>query len=187
MQNLVNVLSSPSVMVLDNQTAKIQVGQEVPVATTAQQSTLTNNATVLNNIEYKPTGVQLQVKPRVTPGGMVQMEIEQIVSTVTATNSSTLNSPTFQTRNITSSVAVRSNQAVVLGGLIQDTRDDGKQGIPGLFELPYAGPLFGERSKKATRTELIVILMPKVIANDQDVEAVADDFRGRLRGLEFKF
>ena len=186
-QNLVNVLSSPSVMVMDNQEAKIQVGQQVPVATQQQQSTLVNNANILNSIEYKDTGVMLAVKPRVTPGGMVQMEINQEVSTVSPTSSSNLNSPTFQTRRITSSVAVRSNQAVVLGGLIQDNRNDGKDGVPGLYQLPFAGPLFGQRSKKSERTELIVILTPKVIAGDQDIEAVGNDFRSRLRGLQFKF
>jgi general secretion pathway protein D len=186
-QNLVNVLSSPSVMVRDNQTARIQVGQEVPVATTQQQSTTTDNANLVNQIEYRDTGVMLEVTPRVTPGGLVQMEIEQEVSTVAATSSSDLNSPTFQTRNITSSVAVRSNQAVVLGGLIQDLREDGKQGIPGLYDLPFVGPLFSERTKKADRTELVVILTPKVIASDEDVEAVSHDFRGKLRGLERKF
>jgi len=197
-QNLVNVLSSPSVMVMDNQEAKIQVGQQVPVAVQQQQSTNNSSintgtdtgistANIINSINYKDTGVMLKVKPRVTPGGLVQMEIDQEVSTVAATSSSSLNSPTFQTRKITSSVAVRSNQAVVLGGLIQDTRDDGKSGVPGLYDLPFAGPLFGTRSKNANRTELIVILTPKVIASDQDIEAVGNDFRSRLRGLEFKF
>ncbi|WP_245537275.1 type II secretion system secretin GspD [Thiocystis violascens] len=185
-ENLVNVLSSPSVMVMDNQTAKIQVGQEVPVATSQQQSSSTTDR-VINTIEYRDTGVMLSVKPRVTPGGLVQMEIEQEVSTVAPTDSSTLDSPTFQTRNITSSVAVRSNQAVVLGGLIQDERADGKQGIPGLYSLPFAGAFFGERSKDAKRTELVVVLTPKVISSDQDIEAVTEDFRAKVRGLNFKF
>lgn len=185
-ENLVNVLSSPSVMVMDNQTAKIQVGKEVPVATSQQQSSSTTDR-VINTIEYRDTGVMLSVKPRVTPGGLVQMEIEQEVSTVAPTDSSTLDSPTFQTRNITSSVAVRSNQAVVLGGLIQDERTDGKQGIPGLYSLPFAGALFGERSKDAKRTELVVVLTPKVISSDQDIEAVTEDFRTKVRGLNFKF
>jgi len=185
-ENLVNVLSSPSVMVLDNQTAKIQVGQEVPVATTQQQSTSTTDR-IINTIEYKDTGVMLSVKPRVTPGGLVQMEIEQEVSTVATTESSNLDSPTFQTRNITSSVAVRSNQAVVLGGLIQDQRSDGRSGVPGLSNLPFAGALFSERTKDAKRTELVVILTPKVIASDQDIEAVTADFRRKVKGLELKF
>lgn len=185
-ENLVNVLSSPSVMVMDNQTAKIQVGEEVPVATSQQQSTSTTDR-VINTIEYRDVGVMLSVKPRVTPGGLVQMEIEQEVSTVAPTKSSSLDSPTFQTRNITSSVAVRSNQAVVLGGLIQDQRTDGKQGVPGLYSLPFAGALFGERSKEANRRELVVVLIPKVISSDQDIDAVTEDFRTKVRGLNFKF
>ncbi|MFZ0788260.1 MAG: type II secretion system secretin GspD [Chromatiaceae bacterium] len=184
-ESLVNVLSSPSVMVLDNQTAKIQVGQQVPVATSQQQG-LTVTDRIVNQIEYRDTGVMLSVKPRVTPGGMVQMEIEQEVSTV-ASDSSALNSPTFQTRNITSTVAVRSNQAVVLGGLIQDLRRGGKQGVPGLYDLPYLGLLFGERNKDADRTELVVVLTPKVIASDQDIESVTRDFRSKVSGLELKF
>ena len=181
-----NVLSSPSVMVLDNQKAKIQVGQEVPVLTSQQQSTLTGNAPVVNQIQYKDTGVQLTVRPRVTPGGLVQMEIEQVVSTVADTSASSLGTPTFQTRNITSTVAVRSNEAVVLGGLIQDVREGGKQGVPGLYDMPYLGFLFGERKKSSDRTELVVVLTPKIIANDQDIESVSKDFQRKLRGLQFR-
>jgi len=185
-EGLVNVLSSPSVMVLDNQTAKIQVGKQVPVATTQQQGTAVTDR-VVNQIEYRDTGVQLSVKPRVTPGGMVQMEIEQEVSTVLATDSSALNSPTFQTRKITTDVAVRSNQAVVLGGLIEDIREQGNQGVPGLYNLPVIGPLFGERRKTAERRELVVVLTPRVIASDEDIKAVTEDFRGKLKGLEYRF
>ncbi len=186
-EKLVNVLSSPSVMVMDNQTAKIQVGQQVPIKTSEQTSLSTNVPTSSNTIEYKDTGVMLTVKPRVTPGGLVQLEIEQEVSTVADISSSSANvdSPTFQTRNITSSVAVRSNQAVVLGGLIQDQRSSGKQGIPGLYSLPFAGALFGERAKSSNRTELVVILTPKVISSDQDIESVTQDFRDKVRGLNF--
>jgi general secretion pathway protein D len=183
--DLVNVLSSPSVMVMDNQTAKIQVGEEVPIAT-AQQQGLTADDRVLNQIEYRDTGVMLSVKPRVTPGGLVQMEIEQEVSTV-AEETGPLNSPTFRTRNITSNVAVRSNQAVVLGGLIQDSRTDGKSGVPGLYRAPILGPLFGETSKRAERTELVVILTPRVIAGDSDIETVTRDFRDKVKNLDTRF
>ncbi len=183
--DLVNVLSSPSVMVRDNQTAEIQVGEDVPIATTQQQGTTTTDR-IINQIEYRKTGVKLSVKPRVTPGGMVQMEIEQEVSDV-AQESGTLNSPTFRTRNITSNVAVRSNQAVVLGGLIQDAREDGKSGIPGLYRAPLIGPLFGETSRRALRTELVVVLTPRVIASDGDIETVTRDFREKVRNLDTRF
>ena len=183
--DLVNVLSSPSVMVRDNQTAEIQVGEDVPIATTQQQGTATTDR-IINQIEYRKTGVKLSVKPRVTPGGMVQMEIEQEVSTV-AQESGALNSPTFRTRNITSNVAVRSNQAVVLGGLIQDAREDGKSGVPGLYRAPLLGPLFGETARRSERTELVVVLTPRVIASDSDIETVTRDFREKVRNLDTRF
>jgi len=182
---LVNVLSSPSVMVRDNQTARIQVGEQVPIATSTQQGTSTTDR-ILNQVEYRDTGVMLEVKPRVTPGGMVQMDIDQEVSDV-AEETGPLNSPTFRTRNITSNVAVRSNQAVVLGGLIQDNRSDNKTGVPGLYRIPVIGGLFGNTEKSARRTELVVILTPRVISNDADVISVTEDFRSRLKNLDTRF
>lgn len=182
-RNLLKVLSSPSVMVMDNQTAKIQVGQEVPIATSQQEGLSTTDRTY-TTISYKDTGVILKVKPRVTPAGLVQMQIEQEVSTVLDQGVSGLNSPSFKKRTITSSVAVRSNQAVVLGGLIEDSQSDGKQGVPGFQNLPVIGLLFGETSKSSSRTELLVVLIPKVIANDQDIESVTEDFRKKVQGLK---
>ena len=184
---LVNVLSSPSVMVLDNQTAKIQVGKSVPILTSQSQGTATTDR-IVNSIEYRDTGVMLTVKPRVTPGGLVQMEIEQEVSTAEPVASDAgVQSPEIATRNITSTVAVRSNQAVVLGGLIEDSRSDTKQGIPGLYSLPVVGGLFGESKKRAQRRELVVVLVPRVIASDQDVETVSNEFRRKVTGLKGRF
>jgi len=190
-QGLVNLLSAPSLMVMDNQTAKIQVGQEVPVTTAQQQSTAVAS-NVLNSYQYKDTGVILTVKPRVTPGGLVQMEIDQEVtvpaaqSTTTATGANQPNQ-TFDTRKITSDVAVRTGQAVVLGGLIQDTRRNSKSGVPGLSSVPILGWLFSNTTQEAKRTELVVVLTPRVIASDQDVREVTQDFRTKLKGLEYRF
>ncbi|WP_296899346.1 type II secretion system secretin GspD [Thiohalocapsa sp.] len=184
--DLLNVLSSPSVMVRDNQTAEIFVGQDVPVLSTQQQGTDTT-ARVVNNIEYRQTGVKLSVKPRVTPGGLVQMEIEQEVSSVDDQAAGGVDSPTFRQRTITSNVSVRSNQAVVLGGLIEDREDEGKRGVPGLYRAPLIGPLFGETRRTATRAELVVVLTPRVIASDSDIETVTRDFREKVRNLEYRF
>ena len=179
-----NVLSSPSVMVLDNQTARIQVGDSIPVPTQQQQQTTGANAPIVNSIQYRDTGVILSVKPRVTPGGMVMMEIEQEVSQATGA----AERPIIQTRNITSSVAVQSNQAVVLGGLIRDQVSNSKEGIPGLYNLPAIGWLFNsDRQKEANRTELVVVLSPQVIKSDKDIETVTEDFRNKLKGLEGSF
>ena len=182
-EGLVNVLSSPSVMVMDNQTAKMQVGQQVPILTQQQQSTSTTS-NLVNSVEYKDTGVILTVKPRVTPGGMVQMEIEQEITTPGAESSL---GTAFLTRKITSNVSVRSNQAVVLGGLISDQRSNTKDGVPGLYDVPILGLLFGETNRKADRTELVVVITPRVIASDSDALGAIQDFRKKVKGLEFRF
>ena len=144
----VNMLSAPSVMVLDNHTAKIQVGDSIPIATQQQQGTDTNS-NIVNSIQYRDTGVILNVKPRVNPGGLVTMEIEQEVSDAVTTASSGLDSPTIQTRTINSTVAVQSGQSVVLGGLIRTRESEGQGGIPGLYKLPVVGSLFERPRQRA--------------------------------------
>lgn len=183
---LVNVLSAPSVMVLDNQTAKIQVGDQVPIATQQQQST-DANSTVINSIQYRDTGVTLNVTPRINPGGLVTMEVEQEVSSVSETSSSSLDSPTIQTRNIASTVAVQSGQSVILGGLIRDETSEVEGGVPFLYNMPVVGALFGETSKKLKRTELVVILTPRVIGSSRDARQITEDFRDRMKGLKGVF
>ena len=182
----VNVLSAPSVMVLDNHEATIQVGDQVPVATQQQQST-DATSTVINSIQYRDTGVMLKVKPRVTPGGLVSMEINQEVSSVSKTDSSNLDSPTIQTRKITSTVAINSGESVVLGGLISEEDSKGKSGIPGLYSLPLVGALFGETTNTNRRKELVVVLTPRVIKGSADARRITDDFRKRMQGLRNSF
>ncbi len=183
----VNVLSAPSVMVLDNHTAKIQVGDDVPIVTEQRQGEETTSS-VVNSVQYRSTGVILTVKPRVNPGGLVTMEIEQDVSNaVQATAGAGPNSPTIQTRKITSTVAVQSGQAVVLGGLIETEESKNKSGVPGLYNLPLIGALFGETSTTNDRKELVVILTPSVIANNLDARKITEDFRAKLQGLKGSF
>ncbi|MGB5494218.1 MAG: type II secretion system secretin GspD, partial [Sedimenticolaceae bacterium] len=184
--SLINVLSSPSVMVLDNGTARIQVGDQVPIATQQQQSTA-ENANVVNTIQYRDTGIVLEVTPRVTPGGQVTMVVSQEVSDVSATQTSTLDSPTISTRQISSTVAVQDGQAVILGGLIRERTGNSNGGIPGLKNLPGIGWLFGEQVDSSQRRELVVILAPRIIVNAEDVERVTDDFRSRMQRLQGAF
>ncbi len=185
--SLVEVLSSPSVMVLDNRTARIQVGDQVPIATQQQQTTLTETDRVINTIQYRDTGIVLEVTPRVTPGGLVTIDVNQEVSDVSATRTSNLDSPTITTRRISSSVAVQNGQAVVLGGLIKDRTANSSGGLPGLHKLPGLGFLFGQKSRSNGRTELVVILTPRVVLNPEDARRVTADFRTRMKGLEGAF
>lgn len=184
LQNLttVNVLSAPDLLVLNNQTADLQVGDEVPIATEQSQSTLASNAPIINSIQYQNTGVILKVTPRVNAGGLVTMDISQEVSDVATTTTSTLNSPTISERLIASSVAIHDGQTVVLGGLISDNRTKGRAGIPFLQNIPYLGALFSTTNNALTRTELLVLLTPHVVGDEDDATAVTDELREKLSG-----
>ena len=179
-----NVISSPSLMVLNNQTANIDVGEEVPVVTQQQQSTVGTSSPIVNNIEYRNTGVLLAVTPRVNAGGMVVMDVEQEVSQVVdeGTDTTTL-TPTISKRSITTSVAVQSGQTVVLGGLIREQKIESRSGIPGLYNLPIIGPLFGATVDNQVRTELVVLITPRAVRNAADAAQVTDEFRSKMESL----
>ncbi|MES9859599.1 MAG: type II secretion system secretin GspD [Candidatus Thiodiazotropha sp. LLP2] len=185
--SLVRVLSSPSLMVLDNETASIQVGDQVPVVTTQQQSTTDSTANLINNVSYRDTGVMLEVTPRVNPGGLVTLEVTQEVSDASSTTSSTVNSPTISTRKIESTVAVQNGEALILGGLIRDQGSSGSSGLPFLSNLPLIGWLFGQESDSNRRTELVVVLVPTVVFDSNDNRKVVESFRRKLEGLKGTF
>jgi general secretion pathway protein D len=179
--NLLNVISSPSVMVLDNQTAEIQVGEQVPVTT---GTTTTDGGNTTQSIDYKDTGVQLTVTPSVNAGGMVTMDVEQSVTDVGAVNPSQSGNRSFLQRKVTSRVAVRSSESVVLGGLIRENKSDGSSGIPILHSLPVIGALFGNKAQDTARTELLVVITPRVIYSDSDLRDVSRQMRSQMQGLE---
>ena len=181
--SLVNVLSAPSVMVLDNQEAFIQVGDEVP---TLSQRQGTEGGAVIESVNHRNTGIILKVKPRVNPGGLVTMEVTQEVSAVAETEVAS-NQPTIQTRKVSSTVAVQSGQTVVLGGLIRDKRTNAEGGVPVLYKLPVVGALFGETEQNNERVELVVVLTPRVITSAEDALNITRDFRTRMQGLKEEF
>jgi len=182
--NNVNVISSPSLMVLNNQEANIQVGDEVPIRTSESTNTSGSvNPIQTSSIEQRKTGVKLTVKPRVNANGLVIMDIEQSVENAQKTVISDIDSPTIQTREITSTVAVQSGETIVLGGLIKDGDENVKSGIPFLHELPLIGPLFGSTSKNKTKTELVVLITPRVVGTQQDARLITDEFKRKLTGI----
>ncbi|MEJ2576374.1 MAG: secretin N-terminal domain-containing protein [Gammaproteobacteria bacterium] len=175
-----SVLSSPSLLVLNNQEASIQVGDQVPIATQQRQDTTDPSAPIINNVEYRDTGVLLNVTPRVNPGGLVIMEVSQEVSQV---SEATALGPTISNRSVKSNVAVQSGDTIVLGGLIQDQRDRGESGIPGLHKTPIIGPLFGTKSDNQRRTELLVLITPRAIADRNTALQATEEFRRKLNSL----
>ncbi|HEB94882.1 MAG TPA: type II secretion system protein GspD [Sedimenticola thiotaurini] len=177
----VNIVSSPHLMVLDNQTASLQVGDEVPVITRQQQSTATD-ANLVNTVEYRNTGVIMNVTPRVNPSGSIIMEVEQEVSNVVPSTEETL-TPTISQRKFKSSVVVQSGDTVVLGGLIFDFTTKQRQGLPLLSRLPLVGALFGSTESNNDRTELVMLITPRLVRDRYQAKKVTEEVRRRLQSL----
>jgi general secretion pathway protein D len=179
----VNVVSSPQLMVLDNRSATLQVGDQVPVAT---QSAVTVNdpaAPIVNEIEFRDTGVILTVTPRVNAGGTVNMDIEQEVSDVVETTTSGIDSPTIRQRRISSTVAIQSGQTIALGGLIRDGVTSNQSGVPLLSDIPLLGNLFKNTTNTKNRTELLILITPVVIRDDREALALTEQLRRRLQSV----
>ncbi|MGJ4949943.1 type II secretion system secretin GspD [Bradyrhizobium sp. HKCCYLS20291] len=176
----VKVLSNPSLVVIDNQAATLQVGDQVPVST-GSATVLTTNNTVVNTIDYRNTGIILRVAPRVNENGNVRLEIEQEISNVSPQTANSL-TPTVAQRKVKSSVAVASGQTVLLAGLISETHQGTRNGIPGIDQIPGLGDLFSHNDRSRGRTELIIFIRPQIIRDGTDAHYVAEELRSKLRG-----
>ena len=181
----IKVISAPKLMVLNNQTASIEVGTQVPILTGSATSVISSGAPVVNSVDYRDTGIMLKVTPRVNSSGYVLLDLSQEVSDVIAAGStSSINSPSFSTRRIATSVAVQDGEIIALGGLIRDNRTDTQGGLPGLSRVPVVGPLlFGNLNNADTRTELLVLMRPTVVRSVDDGRAVTEELREKLKGL----
>ncbi len=177
----VRVLSQPKLIVLNNQPATLQVGDQVPIVVQQAQSIAAPGAPVVNTIELRDTGVILKVTPRVNDSNTITLDISQEVSDVARTTTSGINSPTIQQRRFSSTVATTSGQMVALGGLIRDTTTRQRQGIPFLSQIPVLGAAFGKQTNIGSRTELIVLITPTVIRAPQDAQGIAN---GLIDGLD---
>ena len=179
-KSLVKVISSPSLMVLDNHTANITVGDQTPVRI---GETVTAGGNVTTNIQYKDTGVSLAVTPSVNAGNMVTMQINQTVTDVGQPDKSAGDQRSFLQRQFTSKVAVRSGETLVLGGLIRDNSGSGKSGLPGLQDIPIFGKLFGSTTTSVNRTELLVMITPRVVRTEQDMRQTGQELKARMQTL----
>lgn len=176
----VKVLSTPSVVVIDNQVATLQVGEQVPIATQSATIITNPNTPLVNTVDYRNTGVILRVLPRVNVNGNVILDIEQEISNVSQ-NANTL-TPTVSQRKIKSSIAVASGQAVLLGGLIQERQERVRSGIPVLEEVPILGEAFSHNSRTTNRTELVIFIQPQIIRDGADAYMIAEELRTKLKG-----
>ena len=173
----VKILSNPSLVVVDNGDASLEVGDQVPVSTGSAAVLSANNALV-NTIDYKNTGVILHVQPHVNYNGSVMLDIDQLVSQPTGPTLT----PTISTREVKSTISVVSGQTVMLAGMIQDNLTKSRSGIPILSQLPYVGAAFGTTGNNDVRTELIMFIRPQIIRNGADAAMVAEALRSKMRG-----
>ena len=176
----VKVLSNPSLVVLDNQAATLQVGDQVPIST-GTATVLTANNTVVSTIDYRNTGIILRVVPRISANGNVIIDVEQESSSVAPGSTGSL-TPTISDRRVKSSISVASGQTVLLAGLISDETDRTRQGIPVLDKIPGIGDLFSQQGSTKIRTELIIFIRPTVIRDAVDAHMVAEELRSKLNG-----
>jgi general secretion pathway protein D len=175
-------LSAPSLVVLNNQKAHIQVGDQIPITQT-YVNTGANTDNTVGEVEYKDTGVILNVRPRVNPGGLVYLNINQVVSAPGQKDTATGNFP-IQQREVATQVAVQSGQTVLLGGLIKQDEGTTDTGIPGLNRIPIFGRLFGSTTRSRNCTELIVLITPRVITNGDDAKQITDEYQRKFESLQ---
>lgn len=187
----VNVISAPSLVVLNNKEASINAGKQIAIQTpiytglsqVANPSDPNSTGALPGPVQYLETGVSLNVTPRVNPGGLVYLEIEQEESTP-GEQSGSFNAPPIDKRTIKTEIAVQSGETVLLGGLIRETKTKGRTGVPGLVKVPIIGNLFGSTTNNTLRQELLVMITPTVIENAEAARDLTNEFKQRFKGLK---
>ncbi|RMX11359.1 type II secretion system protein GspD [Allofranklinella schreckenbergeri] len=179
-RSLAKMLSSPSLLVLDNHTASITVGDQIPVAVNATSNLTSDN--VVTSYQYRDTGLILQITPSVNAGDLVTLTVEQTLSGIGNEKYAGSN-PSFVQRQISSKVAVKSGEPIVLGGLIKENSSQSNSGIPGLIDVPVVKHAFGGTTQKNERTELLVIITPTVVRSGDDLRQAGDELRDRMQEL----
>jgi general secretion pathway protein D len=178
------VLASPQIMVLDNQKAQIKIGDRISVQTQAQTGVSTGTG-VLNSFQYLETGVLLAVTPRINSGGLVTLDVNQEVSVADPSSITAANpNPNVNSRSAQTSVVVASGESIVLGGLIREDNNTGSSGIPLLSKIPVLGVLFGTQTVIRTRTELVLIITPRIISNPVQAREATLELGKKLPALE---
>ncbi len=178
----VNILATPHVIAADNREAHILIGEEVPILTSTQQSTLAT-ANIVSSIQYRDTGTILTILPQVNSAGLVNMEIRQEVSDVGNPSFGDTSSPSFTSRETETTVVVQNRESVLLGGIIDERVERIRNGVPFLMDVPVLGRLFRFEQDKRERTELVILITPHVIRDRNEAQTVTKEFTDRVHRL----
>jgi general secretion pathway protein D len=174
------LISTPSLLVLNNKNATINVGDQIPITNVG--SINNGNTGSISNTRYIQTGVQVDITPRVNPGGLVYMEVSQDVSSPSAPDSN--GQRQISTRALNTEIAVQSGNTIVMGGLISEDDASSRSGVPVLSRIPVLGNLFGSRSKSNKRVELMLLITPTVVENPEQARQVTREYAKKFRGLK---
>jgi general secretion pathway protein D len=181
-ESKLKVLSSPQVLVMDNETASIRVGDQIPIVTRSSSSVSDSNAPIINEVQYRDTGVLLRVTPHINAGGMVSLEINQEVSEASSDAFASGNVSILQ-RTVESSVAVQSGETIVLGGLIRESKTSTVTGVPILSKIPLLGKLFSRTVEGVARTELVITITPRVLNSPKQTREASLELIRHMQNL----
>ena len=180
----VKILSSPSLVVANNQPALLQVGDQVPVTTGTATSTITTQSAIVNSVSYVDTGIILRVTPHISRTSEVRLDIEQEVSAVEQNANAQTLTPTISQQKVKSTIDIQNGQTILLAGLISQQTSKEKSGIPGVIDIPFLGNALSNSTNGATRKELIIFVKPQVIHNANDAQRAAQELRRRMPGFD---
>ena len=176
----VKIISSPTLMVLDNEKAVLQIGDEVPVATQSSTDTSAGDAPTITTIEYRDTGVILTVKPNINRNGRVVLDVTQEISSVAETQTSGIDSPTIRQRKVATNVLLTDGATLALGGLVQERDTKTVTKVPGLGDAPILGSLFRRTESNKSRSELLILIRPRVVETKEQSRTVTQQWRSKL-------
>jgi general secretion pathway protein D len=182
----VNILSRPTLLASDNQEAEINIGDEVPIPTTSEvrEDDTGTAKTTETTIQYRDTGIIMRVTPHINKQGMVRMELSQEVSNLSKQTVEGVDAPVISTRNAQTTVAVNDGQTVIIGGLMEQTQSSGASGIPYLSRMPFLKYAFGYERSSFSNTELIILITPHVVLNEEDSNVVSKEFVSRVESIK---
>ncbi len=181
-ENKLDVLASPTILASDNKEAKIDISTEVPIPSSQYQRETSTYPILETNIQYKDTGIILQVTPHINENGLVSMDIDQEVSEQSGyiAVSQEQELPSFYKRSVNTSLTVKHGQTIVIGGLIREKEEAGFSGVPCLGSVPVLQYVFGRKKNSNSKTELILLITPQVIDSLEDIDAVTDEFKKKF-------
>ncbi len=179
----VNILSTPSLTVLDNRQAVLQVGDQIPVTTLQSVAALGNT---FNSVSYLNTGVILAITPHISESGRLMLDLDQEVSNQAPGTGGNGTNPTIQQRKVKTQVAVADGESLVLGGLIQNSRTKAANQIPVIGDIPILGSAFKDKDDQITKTELIIMITPHVIRSMSEARAIAEEYKRKLLSVSTK-